>query len=348
MTAARVTLQALGWRSLVLDVMLLAGVGWLAAVMGCWGVQNPFDRALFASGMNYDHRMESMAPADGLGLLRVGGLVVAPVSDNGGSGGLESGDYFRARELTMMLTDPAGSAALDRLLGASLVAGNASGAGVLLDSANARLWHLAPGDRVSLVLVGADSISECVATISGLTRPYHSDSADTEGSGLLVVPSGLCGAVTLGHTANQGGIWESYDAPGEVGATWWHGIWQALDPRASATGTFMFAAGAALWAVACARVAGRSRARAGGPAATLVRCGLSPSKSRAALRAVVIAEAVICASLASAVSALLLARSVGTYIQAPQVVFQGLAMTVVVVVTATAMTQRWPMNTRHK
>jgi hypothetical protein len=105
--------------------------------------------------MNYGHRMESLAPADGLGLLRVRGLVVAPFSDNGGSGGLESGNYFCARELTMMLTDPAGAA-----MGSSSVSIHLLGAALGSPSVPPRRLGAALGSSsVSIRWLGAASVS---------------------------------------------------------------------------------------------------------------------------------------------------------------------------------------------
>ncbi len=273
-----VLIRSVRWRILV-DACVTALSGGLVAFMLAYTTFSTFDRLWYQMGLDYQTVRESDAPGvQGAGVLRSGSLIVIPESLAPDGPGPRS--YFGSKSPALRVVPAASVPEVNAILGSSLLSGELTTQGVVIDGAHAALWGIGVGDRVA---IPGPRDEDCVVSVSGVSRPYESPvSQDESGDGgQILLAETLCVSEREEAVAeaDSRGTWEIYNHGGTTKTQMI--VNSLLSPQNYAIAVVLvLVTGLLLWMLVAVRSASRTARAVIEDAMALVRIGVTPRRVR--------------------------------------------------------------------
>lgn len=230
-------------------------------------------------GLDYQTVRESDAPGvQGAGVLRSGSLIVIPESLAPDGPGPRS--YFGSKSPALRVVPAASVPEVNAILGSSLLSGELTTQGVVIDGTHAALWGIGVGDRVA---IPGPRDEDCVVSVSGVSRPYESPvSQDESGDGgQILLPETLCVSEREEAVAeaDSRGSWEIYNDGGTTKTQMI--VNSLLSPQNYAIAVVLvLVTGLLLWMLVAVRSASRTARAVIEDAMALVRIGVTPRRVR--------------------------------------------------------------------
>ena len=304
--------QILGWRRALGHAVVLILAGALVSFVVSFVARSTLDRAFFESGLSYSTRttVTTATQPGGIVLSFSPRLEVAAEARPSADGSVF---LDRSTEVSLATYAPTQAADVAALLGRSLTQGTVGGSGVLLDEATAVTMNVGPAGTI--LLVSADMSTLCKVQVDGLTRPFRPLNG-SDGSGLVMVPDGLCPAVIPGELRDRPPTRYLFAATGQGTM---HAS-EVLSPIASSelfapTTLAILAVALTVWLLAVRRTAVHVNSALVVPSLMLLRQGVGPRLLRVTSGVMVAVLCVIGAAAASNAARLGLALLASLYVQ---------------------------------
>jgi len=339
MTTIGILIRAIRWRQL-LDACVATLAGGLIAFMLGYTMFTTFNRIWYQAGLDYQAVRESDTPAvNGTNVLRAGSLFVIPeyLAPTGSGPRI----YAGSTSPTLRVVPADSVPEMNRILARSLVSGELTTDGVVIDRAHAAVWGIGVGDRVAIAHPGND---DCVVSVSGVARPYESLGLEEAGDGgQIVLPDTLCAAARAEAVtdADPPAAWEIYN---DGGSTKSQMIMSALlSPQNYAVAVLVvLAVGLLLWVLVSIRSSSRVARAAADDAMSLVRLGVAPRRLRRTAWLFSMLSVVLGAAGALAIARFAMLEIAGFYAQPALLLLIGLLLALVGGIAQRLKLRGWP------
>jgi hypothetical protein len=214
---------------------------------------------------------------------------------------------------------------------------------VILDEGTMAVWNLELGNKIALVGFSDDG-RECVAEVSGTSRPFHGGAEEEDGAGLILVPTGVCADVVRVLMDDNGFQWLNFHSSELPGSSRLNDLASVFFDNPEITGALIaiLLVALAMWGLALSRTVSHTSATASVVALSLVRQGWAPKRARRAFTVLILAMAVPATALACVITRFILLGIVGFYTQVPLLAIVAVLMVFFCWLVCLARLRSWP------